>query len=140
MKVVPPLLKMRAQISDDGRVARFFLLFNGGLNSAFAVPFHKAGLFLRAVRNTVATMATRLAANEADTAAEISEGLAEALSIKAVASGRNDAGERLLWIETVESGAFAFRLSHEAVEMLMETVCQNGGGSYPPRREDTQVR
>lgn len=140
MKVVPPLVKMRAQVSDDGRVARFFLLFNGGLNSAFTVPFHKAGLFLRAIRNTVATMANRLAVNEADAAAEISEGLAEALSIKAVASGRNETGDRLLWIETVESGAFAFRLSEDAVEMLIDVVCQSGSESRPAIREDAQKR
>jgi hypothetical protein len=124
VKAVPPLLQMRAQISDDGRVVRFHLLFKGGLNSAFAIPFNKIGLFLKAIRNTVAAMAARLAVHDASAAAEISEGLADPLSIKTVASGRNpETGERLLWIETVEGGPFAFRLSSDIMEMLKDIVC-----------------
>ena len=136
MKTIPPLLKMRAQVSEDGRVARFFLLFNGGLHSSFSIPFHNAGLFQRAISNTITTMAGRVAAHDAAAAAEISEGLAEGLSVKAVASGRDESGERLLWIETVESGAFAFRLTHDAAEMLIDIVSQNGNDAYPMAHED----
>ena len=80
-----------------------------------------------------------VAAHDAQAAAEISEGLAEALSVKAVASGRNEAGERLLLIETVESGAFAFRLTHDAAEMLIDIVCQNGNKAHPMAHEDAQM-
>src|SRR5215203_4588539 len=44
MKVVPLVWQMRAAVSGDGRIAKFFLTFKGGQHSAFAVPFHKTGL------------------------------------------------------------------------------------------------
>jgi hypothetical protein len=33
---------MRGAVSNDGRIAKFFLTFKGGQHSAFAIPFHKA--------------------------------------------------------------------------------------------------
>jgi hypothetical protein len=46
MKITtPPLLKMRSIVSDDGRWARFFLLFKTGRNAAFSLPFSDIGLF-----------------------------------------------------------------------------------------------
>ena len=76
MKVVPLLWQMRAAVSNDGRIAKFFLTFKGGQHSAFAVPFHKAGLFLKAIRGTLAMMSDRMAtAPKPDGIAEITEGL-----------------------------------------------------------------
>src|SRR5947199_3674734 len=51
MKIAtPPLLKMRSIVSEDGRWARFFLLFTTGQNAAFSLPFSKIGLFLKTVK------------------------------------------------------------------------------------------
>lgn len=120
MKQVPLLWQMRAAVSKDGRVAKFFLTFKGGQNTAFAIPFHKMGLFMRAVSSTLGAMADRL---DASKTAEIAEGLAQLkpLSIKTVAYGRDaESGERLLWIETTESGPFAFRLTRDAAIALAD--------------------
>ena len=119
---------MRAAVSRDGRIAKFFLTFKGGQHSAFAVPFHKAGLFLKAIRSTIAMMSDRMAAQKSDATAAIEEGLAHALSVKTIASGRDaETGEKLLWIETVEGGPFAFRLTSEAAGMLADVVRTDGG-------------
>lgn len=119
MKPVPPLERMKTIISDDGRVVRFFLVFKGGQQSAFALHFSKIGLFLRAVRSTLGTMSARH--REAATV-EMVDGLTEALTVKAVATGRNEAGQKLLWIETCDSGAFSFRLTDEARVLLADAV------------------
>src|SRR3954449_10482047 len=79
MKVVPLLWQMRAAVSSDGRIAKFFLTFKGGQHSAFAMPFHKAGLFIKAIRSTIAMMSDRMAAApKPDAIAEITEGLGHA--------------------------------------------------------------
>ena len=123
MKIIPHLWQMRAAISSDGRLARFFLTFKGGQHSAFALPFHKIGSFLRAVRNVAAAMSERLAAQQPSATAEVAEGLGNALTVKTVASGRDaETGEKLLWIETEESGPFAFRLNSETANLLAEVV------------------
>ena len=98
MKPVPGLEKMRTVVSDDGRVARFYLMFKGGQHSAFALSFSKIGLLLTAVRSTIATMSARLSdkRHEAAADAEISEGLAEALAVKSIVPGRNEVGENFL--------------------------------------------
>src|SRR6476620_7727399 len=99
MKPVPLLWQMRAAVSRDGRIAKFFLTFKGGQHSAFAVPFHKAGLFLNAIKSTIAMMSDRMAAQEPDATSEITEGLGHALTVKTIASGRAaETGEKLLWI------------------------------------------
>jgi hypothetical protein len=124
MKITtPPLLKMRSVVSEDGRWARFFLLFRTGQNAAFSLPFDKIGLFLKAIKSVIRTMADRIAARGAFSSADVAEGLAEAVTIKGVATGRDaDTGEKLLWVETIDSGAFAFRLSGEAREMLADAL------------------
>jgi hypothetical protein len=124
MKITtPPLIKMRSVVSDDGRSVRFFLLFQTGQNSAFSLPFNKIGLFYNAIKNVVGQMGQRVAARGGSDAAEISEGLADAVTVKAVATGRDaDTGDKLLWIETSDGGPFAFRLNHEATEMLAEAL------------------
>jgi hypothetical protein len=49
--------------------------------------------------------------------------LSQALSVKNIVSGRDgETGEKLLWIETVESGPFAFRLTPDAAGMLADVV------------------
>jgi hypothetical protein len=119
----PPLLKMRSNVSDDGRWARFFLLFTTGQNTAFSLPFNKIGLFLKAVKAVIRTMADRIAARGAFSREEISEGLAEAVTVKSVASGRDaETGDKLLWLETVDSGVFAFRLDGETREMVTDAL------------------
>ena len=108
MKTIPtpPLLKMRTIISEDGRWARFFLLFTSGQNTAFAIPFSKIGLFLNAVKNVIRSMADRIAARGAFSTEEVAEGLSEPVPVKGVQSGRDDeTGEKLLWVETTDSGA-----------------------------------
>ena len=114
---------MRSVVSDDGRSVRFFLLFQTGQNSAFSLPFNKIGLFYNAIKNVVGQMGQRVAVRGGSDAAEISEGLADAVTVKAVASGRDaDTGDKLLWIETSDGGPFAFRLNAEATEMLAEAL------------------
>ena len=77
----------------------------------------------KAIKSVIRTMADRIAARGALSSAEVAEGLAEAITIKAVATGRDaDTGEKLLWVETIDSGAFAFRLSGEAREMLADAL------------------
>ena len=124
MKITtPPLIKMRSVVSDDGRSVRFFLLFQTGQNSAFSLPFNKIGLFYNAIKNVVGQMGQRVAVRGGSDAAEISEGLADAVTVKAVASGRDaDTGDKLLWIETSDGGPFAFRLNAEATEMRAEAL------------------
>lgn len=124
MKITtPPLLKMRSLVSEDGRWARFFLVFKSGQHAAFSLPFNTIGLYLKAVKNVIRTMADRIAARGAFSSAEIAEGLAEAVSVKSVASGRDaNTGDRLLWVETTDSGVFAFRLNEQAIEMFMDAV------------------
>lgn len=127
MKFVPPLDRMRTIVSEDGRVVRFFLMFKGGQHSAFAIHFNKVGLFLRAINNTMGTMSARLSRDPEAASVEIIDGLAEALVVTAVAAGRNEAGEKLLWIETNDSGAFSFRLTDEARVMLADAVQEDVG-------------
>jgi hypothetical protein len=124
MKVTtPPLVKMRSVVSDDGSSVRFFLLFQTGQNSAFSLPFNKIGLFYNAIKSVVGTMGQRMAARGGSDATQISEGLVDAVAIKAVASGRDaESGDKLLWIETAEGAPFAFRLNGEIVAMLADAL------------------
>ena len=124
MKITtPPLLKMRSVVSEDGRWARFFLLFKTGQNAAFSLPFSDIGLFLKAVKSVTRTMTDRVAARGEFSSAEIADGLAEAVTVKSVARGRDtETGDRLLWVETNDSGVFAFRLSREATEMVADAL------------------
>jgi len=116
---------MRAAVSKDGRVAKFFLTFKGGQHSAFSVPFHKVGLFLKAIRSTIAMMSDRLAAQGPHATAEIAEGLGQALSVRNIVSGKDaETGEK----ETVESGPFAFRLTPDAAHKLADVVRRDRGG------------
>jgi hypothetical protein len=67
-------------------------------------------------------MSDRIAARGAFSDTEIAEGLVEAVTVKAVASGREAAtGDRLLWVETT-SGVFTFRLDHGATEMFTDAL------------------
>jgi hypothetical protein len=118
----PPLLKMRSIVSEDGRWARFFLLFTTGQNAAFSLPFNKIGLYLKTIKTVVRTMADRIAAGGAFSTAEIAEGLAEPLSVTGIESGQDaDTGDKLLWIETADSGVFAFRLNGQITDTLRDT-------------------
>ena len=139
----PPLLKMRSVVSEDGRWARFFLLFKTGQNAAFSLPFNTIGLYLKAVKNVIRTMSDRIAARGAFSKAEIADGLVEAVTVKAVASGQDtETGDRLLWVETTDSGVFSFRLDEEATEMLIDALrdVEEEGGSpavdYPTGTAD----
>jgi hypothetical protein len=69
----PPLLKMRTLVSEDGRWARFFLLFTTGQNTAFSIPFNKIGLLLKAVKTVIKTMADRTAARGPFSTEEVAE-------------------------------------------------------------------
>jgi hypothetical protein len=125
----PPLLKMRTLVSEDGRWARFFLLFTTGQNTAFSIPFNKIGLLLKAVKTVIKMMADRIAARGAFSTEEVAEGLAEPITIKAIESGRDaDTGDKLLWIETTDSGVFAFRLSGPAKEALADALHEDETG------------
>jgi hypothetical protein len=77
----PPLLKMRTLVSDDGRWARFFLLFKTGQNTAFSIPFNKIGLLLKVVKTVIKTMADRIAARGAFGTEEVAEGLSEPIRL-----------------------------------------------------------
>jgi hypothetical protein len=144
MKITaPPLLKMRSVVSEDGRLARFFLLFKTGQNAAFSLPFRDIGLFLKAVKSVIRTMADRIAARGAFSSVEIANGLAEAVTVKSLASGRDaETGDQLLWVETTDSGVFSFRLDEEATEMLIDALrdVEEEGGSpavdYPTGTAD----
>jgi enoyl-[acyl-carrier-protein] reductase (NADH) len=123
MKVVPPLVRLRSQISSDGRVAKFFLMFQGGQHSAFALPYNKMGLFAASIEGVIRVMSRRLAAHEQTSAAEICAGLTAALDVKAISVGEDrDTREKLLWIESSESGPFAFRMNQQAAQMLLEAL------------------
>jgi hypothetical protein len=65
---------MRSLVAEDGRWARFFLVFKSGQHAAFSLPFNTIGLYLKAVKNVIRTMADRLAARGAFSSAEIAEG------------------------------------------------------------------
>jgi hypothetical protein len=137
MKTIPtpPLLKMRTIISEDGRWARFFLLFTSGQNTAFAIPFSKIGLYLNAIKNVIRSMADRIAARGAFSTEEVAEGLSEPVPVKGVQSGRDEeTGEKLLWVETTDSGVFAFRLSGEVTETLRDVLHdeERGAEGSPP--------
>ena len=130
MKALLPLLKLRSVISSDGRIAQFFLLFKGGQNAAFTIPFAKIGLLIRAMKGVASTMRSRLFVNENAASSEIRDGLSEALVIQAVAVSFNpETGERLLWIETADSGAFSFRLNERASHTLIEAFAEAGSQS-----------
>jgi hypothetical protein len=75
MKIsTPPLLKMRSVVCEDGRWARFFLLFKTGQNTAFSLPFNTIDLYLKAVKNVIRTMSDRIAARGAFSNAAIADG------------------------------------------------------------------
>ena len=122
MKLVPSLEKMRSVISDDGRVARFFLLFNGGQNSAFALHYSKMALLLGAIKNTIRTMSARLRSHNESAAAEMSEILAAPQTVETVVTGRDESGEAILLIETSDSGSLSLRLTSEARGMLQDAL------------------
>jgi hypothetical protein len=125
----PPLLKMRSLVSEDGRWARFFLLFTTGQNTAFSIPFSKIGLLLKALKTVIRTMAERIAARGAFSTEEVAEGLAEPITVKGIESGRDaDTGDKLLWIETTDSGVFAFRLSGTVKEDLADALHEGESG------------
>jgi hypothetical protein len=129
----PPLLKMRTIVSDDGRWARFFMLFTSG--TAFSIPFSKIGLFLNVIKNVIRLMADRISARGAFTTEEIAEGLSEPISVKGIESGRDEqTGEKLLLVETDDSGMFPFRLSGEVKQTLRDALDDEevGGESSPP--------
>jgi hypothetical protein len=131
----PPLLKMRTMISEDGRWARFFMLFTSGQNTAFSIPFSKIGLFLNVIKSVIRSMAHRIAARGAFSSEEVAEGLSEPICVKGVESGRDgDTGEKLLWVETDDSGVFAFRLNDEVKKTLRDALDDEevGGESGPP--------
>ena len=54
-------------------MARFFLLFTTGQNTAFSIPFSKIGLLLKMVKTVIRTMA----ASGAFSSEEVAEGLAD---------------------------------------------------------------
>jgi hypothetical protein len=83
---------------------------------------------LKAVKNVIRTMSDRIAARGAFSNAEIADGLVEAVTVKAVASGRDaETGDRLLWVETTDSGVFTFRLDHGATEMFTDALRDDEG-------------
>ena len=50
------------------------------------------------------------------------------MDFKAVASGRDaETGDRLLWVETTDSGVFTFRLDHGATEMFTDALRDDEG-------------
>jgi hypothetical protein len=52
----------------------------------------------------------------------------QAVTVKSVASGRDaETGDRLLWVETNDSGVFAFRLNREATEMMADALRDDRG-------------
>jgi hypothetical protein len=120
---------MRTIVSEDGRWARFFLLFTTGQNTAFSIPFRKIGLLLKALKTVIRTMADRIAARGPFSTEEVAEGLAEPITVKAIESGRDaDTGDKLLWIETADSGVFAFRLSGPVKEVLADALNEDETG------------
>jgi hypothetical protein len=71
-----------AQPRVRGRaMGSFFLLFTTGQNTAFSIPFSKIGLFLKAVKTVIRTMADRIAARGAFSTEEVAEGLAEPITV-----------------------------------------------------------
>jgi hypothetical protein len=132
----PHLLKMRTLVSEDGRWARFFLLFTIGQNTAFSIPFSKIGLLLKMVKTVIRTMAAR----GAFSSEEVAEGLAEPITVKGIESGRDaDTGDKLPWIETTDSGVFAFRLSGPVKEAL-PTRCTRTRPATRSARQRHQLR
>ena len=101
-------------------------MYKGGQHTAFALQFHKVGLFINALKAVVGQMRERLFAQQANGAAEMAEGLAAAGEVCAVGSGRDaESGEALLWLETIDSGSFSFRLNDRAISELAEAVRQH---------------
>ena len=124
MKIsTPPLLKMRSVVSEDGRWARFFLLFKTGQNAAFSLPFNTIGLYLKAVKNVIRTMSDRIAARGAFSNAEIADALVGSRPSRAAGMPRL----ALLWVETTDSVVFTFRLDHGATEMFTDALRDDEG-------------
>jgi hypothetical protein len=112
MKPIFGLLRLRTAASDDSRIARFYLLLKGGQNFAFTVPFSKLGLLIKSLKEITFQMASKLMKSNVNEQLEIMEGLADPMTIASITSGRDEAtGDKLLWLETVSDGSFAFHLT-----------------------------
>jgi hypothetical protein len=108
-------------MTADGLV--FSCCLRPGQNTAFSIPFNKIGLLLKVVKTVIKTMADRIAARGAFGTEEVAEGLSEPITIKGIESGRDaDTDDKLLWIETTDSGVFAFRLSGPVKEALADAL------------------
>ena len=123
MKPIPPLHRMRSLVSNEGHVAQFFLMFKGGQNAGFSIPYHKIGLLVASIRNVAKMMRERLSRAPDASAAETMAGLSDPAVVTAIAVGNNaETGDALLSIETADSGPFSFQLSLEAVKTLNDAL------------------
>lgn len=112
MKPISALHRMRTSVSDDSRIAKFFLLLKGGQNFVFSVPFAKLGLLMNAIKDLTRQMSARLLQSDAANNLEVANGLSDSMYIVSITSGRDEeTGDKLIWIETETDGCFAFHLT-----------------------------
>lgn len=131
MKTVPLLDKMRTVVSDDGRIAKFFLMFKGGQHAAFYLQFSKIGLLINAIRNVARVMHIRIERADEVHAAEAAQGMSDAATVVAIGAGRDaESGNRVICLETADNGSFSFNLSPEMSESLLETLRGQGGREH----------
>lgn len=77
----------------------------------------------------IRTMADRIAARGGLSTEEVADGLAEPITVKGIESGRDaDTGDKLLWLETTDSGVFAFRLGGPVKKALANALHEDEPG------------
>lgn len=120
MKLTAPrLARIRSFYSKDGQFAQFMFLNKAGQNFSFTVPFSEMGALITAFRKLARDMGERLANRGKETEAQIAEGMSSASLVVGLAVGSDlETGEALVWFETAEGGAMAFRVSEELRQEL----------------------
>ena len=135
----PALARVRSFPSYDGRFAQFSILNKVGQSIEFTISYREIGVLIRSIQKTARTMGERLFANERLAAAELTEGLAQAPAVTAVDQDE-PTGDLLLWLESAESGAIAFRVSDQAREELEAALQQHARASNSrPAARDADI-
>lgn len=132
----PPLEKMRATTSENGRFAQFVLMNKAGQHLSFILTFEKIGLFLVSIKRVIRTMRDRVFARHAEAASVLNESLTEAASVSGVTFGQDaHTKDILLCLETEESAMFSFRLTGKAASELIDGLDQF---NKPPRGQESR--
>ena len=125
----PRLARIRSHFSGDGQFAQFTMINKAGANLSFTIPFSELGTLMSAFQSVAKRMACILSANGAASAAQMTEGLANAPSASGFAVARDaESGDALLWFEN-EDGGTAVRLSRDVLRDLRHGLDQHDNES-----------